>query len=77
MYPINGKLDIMAVFPLTKELRIFKTSSGYGIQWLNYIETLWEVKSINKSLVDNILQHTEEASKYQREPFHCNSTSHR
>ncbi|CAG9314483.1 OCRL_1 [Blepharisma stoltei] len=77
MYPLNNKLDLIQAFPLTKELKLFHTSTGYTIQWLNYLETEWKIKVISNDFINLIGNYLEEAIKYQRDPFNSNATSYK
>jgi hypothetical protein len=73
---MNLKLDLLLVFPLTRELQVCKRENGFALKWLNYIETQLEIKTSNTSLMKQLEKHLKDVSVYQSEPFTAGSPTH-
>ncbi|CAG9334456.1 OCRL_3 [Blepharisma stoltei] len=77
IFSLSGGLELLIVLPLTKEIQIIQKSDGFLFRWLTYDTTLWNITTNNKKLINTLIKHIEEVSRYQREPFHALSNSHK
>ena len=73
---INNKIELVTVFPITKELSIHTRTNGFALRWLNFTETQIEVQTKSDKLYTYLLNHLREASTYQREAFKTGSPTH-
>lgn len=73
---INGKIETLAVMPITRELNIFPRNNGFALRWLDFVETQIEFQVSSDNMFKYIKNHIEQASVYQREPFQTGSPTH-
>jgi hypothetical protein len=73
---LSGKVRILSIYPITKELSLTLLPDGFSLQWSFYKETYLVVLDSSGTLYSSLTQSLEVFSTYQREPFSQGSSTH-